>query len=51
MDKIMIKWQLDKTKPVKTSFKISVRTGIESQVFVFMVVKKDAMVIISFKAG
>ena len=30
--------------------KFAVRTGLETQVFVFMVVKKDVMVILSLKA-
>ena len=34
----------------KTGFKIAVRTGLLTRVFVFMVVKKDAVVFKSFKA-
>ena len=34
----------------KTSFKIAVRSGLLTQVFDFMVVKKDVMVIMSFIA-
>ena len=41
---------MKKQDQFKTDFKIAARTGLLTQVFVFMLVKKDVIVIMSFKA-